>query len=183
MRYLHVAGVDTGTDTAAALGGPVDDNVAMTDRLLELARVGDHDAFEQLVDPLFHELQVHCYRLLGSFDDAEDVLKDSHVAAWRGLPDFRGGSSIRTWLYRIPPTAASTNAATARVAPSPHRCRRSSRPRRPGRPTCRGSSPIRTLDWAGRARWTRRSTQTPCAPCSSPSSRRSSACRPGRPPS
>jgi RNA polymerase sigma-70 factor (ECF subfamily) len=65
------------------------------------ARQGDADAFAQLVDPYRRELQVHCYRILGSASDAEDALQETMLAAWQGLGGFEERSSIRTWLYRI----------------------------------------------------------------------------------
>ena len=65
------------------------------------ARAGDQDAFRELVDPYQYELQVHCYRILGSAQDAEDALQETLLAAWRGLGDFEQRASIRTWLYRI----------------------------------------------------------------------------------
>jgi RNA polymerase sigma-70 factor, ECF subfamily len=61
----------------------------------------DGDAFRQLVELYRHELQVHCYRILGSVQDAEDVLQETLLAAWRGLDGFEGRSSLRSWLYRI----------------------------------------------------------------------------------
>jgi RNA polymerase sigma-70 factor (TIGR02960 family) len=69
--------------------------------LLSLARAGDEDAFGELVAPYRHELQVHCYRILGSLQDAEDVLQETLLSAWRGLGGFEERSSVRTWLYRI----------------------------------------------------------------------------------
>jgi RNA polymerase sigma-70 factor (ECF subfamily) len=69
--------------------------------LLSQARAGDKDAFGELVAPYRHELQVHCYRILGSLHDAEDVLQETLLSAWRGLDGFEGRSSVRTWLYRI----------------------------------------------------------------------------------
>jgi RNA polymerase sigma-70 factor (TIGR02960 family) len=68
---------------------------------LQAARAGDEQAFNDLVDHYRPELQVHCYRILGSLQDAEDVLQETMLAAWRGLNDFSGRSSLRTWLYRI----------------------------------------------------------------------------------
>jgi len=65
------------------------------------ARAGDGDAFRALTEPHRRELQVHCYRMLGSFQDAEDALQDTLLAAWQGLGGFEGRASIRTWLYRI----------------------------------------------------------------------------------
>jgi RNA polymerase sigma-70 factor (TIGR02960 family) len=73
----------------------------VTDDLLERARSGDGAAFGNLVEPLRRELHVHCYRVLGSLQDAEDVVQETLVAAWRGLNGFDGRASLRTWLYRI----------------------------------------------------------------------------------
>jgi RNA polymerase sigma-70 factor (TIGR02960 family) len=73
----------------------------VTADLLTRARAGDGDAFRELTDPYRRELQVHCYRMLGSFQDAEDALQDTLLAAWQGLGGFEGRASIRTWLYRI----------------------------------------------------------------------------------
>ncbi|MEC3917720.1 sigma-70 family RNA polymerase sigma factor [Nocardia sp. CDC160] len=74
--------------------------MARTD-LISRARDGDGEAFRALTEPHRRELQVHCYRMLGSFQDAEDALQDTMVAAWRGLDGFDGRASVRTWLYRI----------------------------------------------------------------------------------
>jgi RNA polymerase sigma-70 factor (TIGR02960 family) len=72
-----------------------------TGAILALARDGDGEAFRMLTEPHRRELRVHCYRMLGSFQDAEDALQDTLLAAWRGLDAFESRSSIRTWLYRI----------------------------------------------------------------------------------
>jgi len=69
--------------------------------LISRARAGDGDAFQELIEPHRRELQVHCYRMLGSFQDAEDVLQDTLLAAWQGFAGFEGRASLRTWLYRI----------------------------------------------------------------------------------
>jgi RNA polymerase sigma-70 factor (ECF subfamily) len=69
--------------------------------LIALAQAGDGDAFGQLIDPYRRELQVHCYRILGSVHDAEDALQETLLAAWRGLDGFEGRASVRTWLYRV----------------------------------------------------------------------------------
>jgi RNA polymerase sigma-70 factor (ECF subfamily) len=68
---------------------------------LQRARDGDERAFRELTDPYRRELQVHCYRMLGSLTDAEDMLQETLLAAWRGLAEFQGRASVRTWLYRI----------------------------------------------------------------------------------
>jgi RNA polymerase sigma-70 factor (TIGR02960 family) len=69
--------------------------------LITRARAGDGDAFRELTGPHRRELQAHCYRMLGSLQDAEDTLQDTLLAAWRGLGGFEERASIRTWLYRI----------------------------------------------------------------------------------
>ena len=73
----------------------------MTADLTARARAGDQEAFRELVDPYRHELQVHCYRILGSAQDAEDALQETLLAAWRGLGGFEERASVRTWLYRV----------------------------------------------------------------------------------
>ena len=73
----------------------------MTEATLSRARAGDEHAFRELTDPYRRELQVHCYRILGSLQDAEDLLQETLLAAWRGLESFEGRSSLRAWLYRI----------------------------------------------------------------------------------
>jgi RNA polymerase sigma-70 factor (TIGR02960 family) len=73
----------------------------VTAELIDLARAGDGEAFRQLVGPYQRELQVHCYRMLGSVQDAEDAMQDALLAAWQGLGGFAERASIRTWLYRV----------------------------------------------------------------------------------
>jgi RNA polymerase sigma-70 factor (ECF subfamily) len=68
---------------------------------VDRARAGDGQAFGELVGPYRRELQVHCYRILGSALDAEDVLQETLLAAWLGLAGFEGRSSVRVWLYQI----------------------------------------------------------------------------------
>src|SRR5512132_3773439 len=67
------------------------------------ARAGDEAAFAALVEPHRRELQVHCYRMLGSFEDSEDLVQETFLRAWRGRAGFSSGerSSLRAWLYRI----------------------------------------------------------------------------------
>jgi RNA polymerase sigma-70 factor (TIGR02960 family) len=73
----------------------------VTTDLITRARAGDGDAFRELTESHRRELHVHCYRMLGSFQDAEDALQDTLLAAWQGIGGFEGRASIRTWLYRI----------------------------------------------------------------------------------
>ncbi len=84
--------------------------------LLPALRAGDDRAFQRLTDRYRRELLVHCYRMLGSFHDAEDVLQETLLRAWRGLASFQGRSALRPWLYRI-----ATNACLDAIA---HRRRR-----------------------------------------------------------
>jgi RNA polymerase sigma-70 factor (TIGR02960 family) len=76
-------------------------DAVVTERTLIRARAGDEDAFRELTDPYRRELQLHCYRILGSLQDAEDLLQETLLAAWRGLERFEGRASLRAWLYRI----------------------------------------------------------------------------------
>ena len=73
----------------------------MTEQAIDRARAGDEDAFRALTAPYRRELHVHCYRILGSVQDAEDVMQETLLAAWRGLAGFEERSSLRAWLYRI----------------------------------------------------------------------------------
>src|SRR6202165_794984 len=75
--------------------------MTVTTGLMARAQAGDGEAFRLLTDPYRRELQVHCYRMLGSLQDAEDALQDTLLAAWQGIGEFEGRASIRTWLYRI----------------------------------------------------------------------------------
>ena len=95
-------------DTAAAANGTLPIQVGgrwhaagVEQTTLQRARDGDERAFRELTDPYRRELQVHCYRMLGSLTDAEDLLQETLLAAWRGLAEFQERASLRTWLYRI----------------------------------------------------------------------------------
>ena len=74
---------------------------ALAEAALARARAGDEEAFRELTEPHRKELQVHCYRILGSLQDAEDLVQEALLAAWRGIEAFEGRASVRTWLYRI----------------------------------------------------------------------------------
>jgi RNA polymerase sigma-70 factor (ECF subfamily) len=84
------------SETAADSVGPT----GLVD-LVERARAGDGEAFRSLTEPHRRELHVHCYRMLGSLQDAEDALQETMLAAWQGISGYAGRASIRTWLYRI----------------------------------------------------------------------------------
>jgi RNA polymerase sigma-70 factor (TIGR02960 family) len=73
----------------------------VADDLISRARSGDDEAFRELTEPHRRELQAHCYRMLGTLQDAEDAVQDTLLAAWQGLGGFEERSSLRTWLYKI----------------------------------------------------------------------------------
>ncbi|HYY07293.1 MAG TPA: sigma-70 family RNA polymerase sigma factor [Actinomycetota bacterium] len=89
----------------------------MSTDLLELATAGDQDAFRQLVEPYRSELHLHCYRILGSIQDAEDALQETLLAAWQGLKSFERRSSVRTWLYSVATNRALNVRRSAKRGP------------------------------------------------------------------
>jgi RNA polymerase sigma-70 factor, ECF subfamily len=89
---------------------------ARESELLEAARGGDENAFQALVEPHRRGLHAHCYRMLGSVHDADDAVQDALLRAWRGLANFQGRSSLRSWLYRI-----TTNACLDVISRRPQR--------------------------------------------------------------
>ena len=92
------------------------DSDLQLETMVDAARRGDQEAFAGLVERFRPELHLHCYRLLGSYEDADDVTQDVIVQMWRALPGFEGRSTLRTWLYRI-----STRACMARHRRDRHR--------------------------------------------------------------
>jgi RNA polymerase sigma-70 factor (ECF subfamily) len=96
----------------------VDETAVVAGQLLARARSGDGDAFAELTGPFRQELQVHCYRILGSAADAEDMLQETLMAAWRGLDQFEGRASLRTWLHAIA-TNKCLNLLRASRSPAP----------------------------------------------------------------
>ena len=73
----------------------------MRPELTARAQAGDEQAFRQLIGPYERGLQLHCYRILGSAQDAQDAMQETLLSAWQGLAGFQGRSSVRTWLYRV----------------------------------------------------------------------------------
>src|SRR5207302_6321617 len=102
-----------------------------TTDLIARARAGDDNAFRDLVQGHSHELQVHCYRILGSLQDAEDALQETLVSAWRNLGDFGQRSSLRTWLYQI-----ATNRCLSMLRAGSRRPRTATTSDSPCRPQC-----------------------------------------------
>jgi RNA polymerase sigma-70 factor (TIGR02960 family) len=121
---------------------------ALDERTLERARGGDDDAFRRLTEPHRRELQLHCYRILGSMQDAEDMVQETLLAAWRSLDGFEGRASVRSWLYRIA-TNRCLNALRARSR-RPREARamheRAPEPTRPFEPTWLEPYPDALLD-------------------------------------
>ena len=107
----------------------------MTEQTLARARAGDEDAFRELTDPYRRELQLHVYRIVGSVQDAEDLLQETLLAAWRGLEQFEGRASLRAWLYRIATNRSLDALRASRRRPEdlPRMTERPSRPARPSR--------------------------------------------------
>jgi RNA polymerase sigma-70 factor (ECF subfamily) len=111
VQRCPVAGMDTGGRRKWA--AEVGQDSRVTADVIARARSGDEEAFRQLVEPYRRELSVHCYRILGSLQDAEDALQETLLAAWQGLQGFEERSSVRTWLYRIA-TGRSLNMVRSR---------------------------------------------------------------------
>src|SRR3954452_22279169 len=84
--------------------------------LVAAAQAGDERAFRELVEPYSRALEVHCYRMLGSVHDAEDIVQETLLRAWRSLERFERRASVHTWLYRI-----ATNACLDELEKRPRR--------------------------------------------------------------
>jgi RNA polymerase sigma-70 factor, ECF subfamily len=106
----------------------------VTGQTLARARAGDEDAFRQLTDPHRRELHVHIYRIVGSTQDAEDLLQETLLAAWRGLEQFEGRASVRAWLYRIATNRSLDSLRAGRHRPDDQRMPQMPEPTRWGEP-------------------------------------------------
>jgi RNA polymerase sigma-70 factor (ECF subfamily) len=106
-------------------------NIDEQSEQLRLARAGDQQAFERLVEPYHHEILVHCYRILGSFEDAEDMLQETLLRVWNRLDSFEGRSSLRTWLYKIATNACLDALDSRRVRGLPRELYRRGDPKDP----------------------------------------------------
>ncbi len=115
MRHLPTPDRN-GRRRTRPLGGKL---AVMGPSLLERAQGGDDGAFGELVAPYRAELHLHCYRVLGSVVDADDVLQDTMIAAWRAIGGFCGQSSLRTWLYRIATNRCLNAVRDAKRRPPP----------------------------------------------------------------
>src|SRR5690349_10772856 len=102
---------------AAAAGDLVPAGRSCADAGHDRARGRGMSSFEEHVERYRHELRVHCYRMLGSYDEAEDLVQETFLRAWRGLDDFEGRSSVRAWLYRIATNACIDVRRPRRVLP------------------------------------------------------------------
>ncbi|MEA2145834.1 MAG: hypothetical protein QOG59_1421 [Solirubrobacteraceae bacterium] len=113
----------------------------MSDAVLTRARSGDEQAFAQLTAPFRRELQVHCYRMLGSLHDAEDAVQETLMSAWRGLDSFAGRSSLRAWLYAIATHRCLNELRAESRRPLGHRAAGGSLPFSAPPPTRMGETP------------------------------------------
>ena len=108
---------------------------------LDAARAGDQEAFAQLIEPYRRQLLAHCYRILGSFEDAEDMLQETFLRVWKHLDSFEGRSSLRAWLYKVATNAALDGLDSRRVRGLPKELYARGDPTRPLPP------PVQEVTW------------------------------------
>jgi RNA polymerase sigma-70 factor (TIGR02960 family) len=118
----------------------------VTDQILARARAGDEDAFRELTDPYRRELDLHIYRIVGSRQDAEDLLQETLLAAWSGLERFEGRASVRAWLYRIATNRSLDALRATRRRPEEQRMTQMPEPTRFNEPLWLGPYPDALLD-------------------------------------
>jgi RNA polymerase sigma-70 factor (ECF subfamily) len=106
------------------------EDAIVTEQILSRARAGDEDAFRELTQSHQRELQLHIYRIVGSTQDAEDLLQETLLAAWRGLEQFQERSSVRAWLYRIATNRSLDALRASRRRPEDQRMTRLPEPTR-----------------------------------------------------
>jgi RNA polymerase sigma-70 factor (TIGR02960 family) len=100
LRPGEAGGLESACEDATVSGEPRRSG-SEADVILERAKAGDEEAFRSLCEPYRSELRAHCYRIVGSVEDAEDLVQETLLAAWRGLGSFEGRATTRSWLYRI----------------------------------------------------------------------------------
>jgi RNA polymerase sigma-70 factor (ECF subfamily) len=122
------------------------EDASVTGQTLARARAGDEAAFRELTDPHRRELHVHIYRIVGSTDDAEDLLQETMLAAWRGLGQFEGRASVRAWLYRIATNRSLDALRAGRRRPEQERMPQMPEPTRWGEPVRLQPYPDALLD-------------------------------------
>jgi RNA polymerase sigma factor (sigma-70 family) len=118
----------------------------VTEQTLARARAGDADAFRELTDPYRRELQLHVYRIVGSVHDAEDLLQDTLLAAWRSLAQFEERASVRSWLYRIATNRSLDALRASRRRPEDQRMTQMPEPTRFNEPVWLGPYPDALLE-------------------------------------
>src|SRR5215831_7444971 len=107
----------------------------MSGDALTRIRPGDESAFREMVEPYRRQLHLHCYRLLGSLQDAEDIVQETLLAAWRGLSGFEERASLRSWLYRIATNRSLNSIRERGRRPATENTMRQSRTRRAVEPS------------------------------------------------
>ncbi len=116
LNLIHMTVISTKTMRSIRSSLVYNRRVNDQEKALAAARGGDGEAFKSLADPYRNELLTHCYRMLGSLEDAEDQLQETYLRAWRRLETYEGRASFRAWLYKI-----ATNACLDALEHRPRR--------------------------------------------------------------